>query len=221
VNRIRTIATAGIVAGSVAFAAALLSSGGVGASFVDAAEAGASITVANSFEGPAPAEPTPSCTVASDRAGITFTTSGESDTPTGSIDLERIADTDANQATIAFTIAVPNDADVLATWKVADADDLTYIAVPDSTSQPATLTAGEPRNVSVTFSWPDPSDQEQSVRGSATITVTCVPEDSAAQGTDVGVPTPPMSPAAYMLRVSIDLPAASALQQPETLVDQQ
>src|SRR5690349_9634648 len=72
VNRIRTIATAGIVAGSVAFAAALLSSGGVGASFVDAAEAGASITVANSFEGPAPAEPTPSCTVASDRAGITF-----------------------------------------------------------------------------------------------------------------------------------------------------
>src|SRR5690606_22559248 len=49
-NRIRAIATTGIIAGSVALAAASISPGGVGAEFVDAAAASASITVANRFD---------------------------------------------------------------------------------------------------------------------------------------------------------------------------
>lgn len=166
-NRIRTVATGGIVAGSVALAAAILSSGGVGASFVDAAEASASISVADHLDGLEP-----------DGCIFTLYLDGkEVDLGNGQLpfDLSQVAQDGGDggfTATLDFDVSSPDPQASDTQWTVTPSGDLT-----------STMTSNS-HGVTVTFWWPKPS-KDHHVKGSAFITLTCTPRpDHAADNGD-------------------------------------
>ncbi len=215
VNRIRSIATGGIIAGSVTLAGALLTSGGVGASFVDAAEVGASISVAGHFDDTEPLSLLATgCVVAIDPAsdGLVFT-SGTADSDSAAFDLAALDRGQTRSATISFTISAPGAPSFASTWSVQTDGDLHVSASGDAADATG----------SATFSWPDPTGGE-AVHGTGTISVTCTPQPPTSSDTDIGagVGTPardsssvttssPSNAAvtyAYTLTVAIDIPAA-------------
>jgi hypothetical protein len=203
VSRIRTIATTGIVAGSVALAAALLSSGGVGASFVDAAEASASISVADHLDG---LEPSP-CTFTLYLHGKEVNL-GNGQLP---FDLFQVAEDSENgtsTATLDFDISSPDPQAFDMQWAVTPTGDLN-----------STMT-GSSHGISVTFWWPKPS-KDHHVKGSVFITLTCTPradhaDDHDAHHSDAlirlnstdGTDAADMSPETYSAEAVIDLPPA-------------
>lgn len=214
-NRIRSIATAGIVAGSVTLAGALLTSGGVGASFVDAAEVGASISVADQFDDMEPLSLLATgCVVAIDPTsdGLAFT-SGAADSGAESFNLAALDRDQTRSATISFTISAPDAPSFVSTWSVQTAGDLQVSSSGDAASATG----------SATFTWPAPTE-DQAAQGTGMITVTCTPQPPTPSGpdsdSDVGMPAlasdggttsgPGTAPITYTytLTVGIDIPAA-------------
>mgnify|MGYP001123173860 CR=1 FL=1 len=218
-NCVRSIATAGIVAGSVTLAGALLTSGGVGASFVDAAEVGASISVVGHFEDIEPLSLLATgCVVAIDPVsdGLAFITDTAAADPT-SFDLAALDRDQTRSATISFTISAPNAPSFASTWSVQTAGDLQVSSSGDAASATG----------SATFTWPA-STEDQAAQGTGTITVTCTPQpptpSDPESGSDVGTPStdgdggttsgPSTAPITYIytLAVGIDIPAAEPVE---------
>ncbi|MEO7126753.1 MAG: hypothetical protein ABI382_13770, partial [Nakamurella sp.] len=207
-------------------------SGGVGASFVDAAEAGASISVgahwpeiqSQMVAGPSACGVTPDPAGAG--AGYEFSTARDPKP----FDLTPPDSADTHTATVGFTISNPNASAVNATWTVesvnADPTPAVITFAPGQGSATiAPNTDGPP--VVTTFTWPAPEDGI-AIHGDATITVTCTPANDPSaipegdQGTQPegdsteNVQEAARSQATYTLHLAVSLPATEPHQNAES-----
>lgn len=181
-NRIRLIARAGIVAGAGALAAAILTPGGVGANFFDAATAEASIEVGDF-----------GCTFTAPVSSVTFTPTNPSDPQSpvsASFDLGTIQSSAPGTDTVPVTVTNSGDMPVTMSWTAVIGPNASSPSTPLLTDKftavdPSALLGlapggnvflpnpGDTQTLDIGFNWTELDNPDLGTAGTVTYTFTC------------------------------------------------